>query len=83
MRQSVEMLHRYRYDPSFEFGRVQICYTHRGAPGNRACVSGDRVTHLANTYMEVETGKGTATIPYHRIEEILYDGRVEWKKGAM
>jgi uncharacterized protein (UPF0248 family) len=83
MRQSVELLRRFRWAPGYDFGRVSILYTHRGAPGNEACISGDCITHVANTYLEVETGEGTTMVPYHRVLEIQYDGRVEWRKPGL
>jgi uncharacterized protein (UPF0248 family) len=33
--------------------------------------------------MEVETGQGTTVVPYHRVLEIQYDGRVEWRKPGL
>jgi uncharacterized protein (UPF0248 family) len=83
MRQSVELLHRFRWAPGYEFGRVSVLYTHRGAPRDQCCVSGDSITRLANTYMEVESGVGTTVVPYHRVLEIQYDGRVEWRKPGL
>jgi uncharacterized protein (UPF0248 family) len=83
MRQSEELLHRYRWAPGYEFGRVNVVFSDRGTPGNRACVTGDCITHLANTYLEVDTGGGTTVIPYHRVLEIQYDGRVEWRKPGL
>ena len=80
MRESVALLRRYRYDPAFDFGLVRVVYENRGAPMSRSAVEGSRITKLANTYFEMETPDGTVVIPYHRIREIEYNGRVEWKK---
>jgi len=80
MRESVALLRRYRYDPKFDFGLVRIVYENRGAPMSRSVVEGSRITKLANTYFELGTGEETVVIPYHRIIEIGYDGRVEWKR---
>jgi uncharacterized protein (UPF0248 family) len=80
MRESVALLRRYRYDPMFDFGLVRVVYENRGAPKSRSTVEGGRITKLANTYFEMETPGGTVVIPYHRIREIEYNGRVEWKK---
>lgn len=80
MRESVALLRRYRYDPKFDFGLVRIVYENRGAPQSRTTVEGSRITKLANTYFEMETNKETVVIPYHRIIEIEYNGRVEWKR---
>jgi len=80
MRESVALLRRYRYDPAFDFGLVRVVYENRGAPQSRSIVEGSRITKLANTYFEMESGGETVVIPYHRIIEIEYGSRVEWKK---
>jgi len=80
MRESVAILRRYKYDPVFNFGLVRVVYENRGAPKSRSTVEGGRITRLANTYFEMESGGETVVIPYHRIIEIEYGGRVEWKK---
>jgi uncharacterized protein (UPF0248 family) len=83
MRESVALLRRYRYDPRFDFGLVRIVYENRGAPKSRSTVEGGRITRLANTYFEMESGGETVVIPYHRIIEIEYGGRVEWKRVSV
>jgi len=80
MRESVAILRRYRYDPAFDFGLVRVVYENRGAPQSRSTVPGGRITKLANTYFEMNTSGGSVVIPYHRIIEIEYNGRVEWKR---
>jgi uncharacterized protein (UPF0248 family) len=80
MRESVALLRRYKYDPKFNFALVKVMYMNRGAPMSRSVVEGSRITKLANTYFEMGTGEETVVIPYHRIIEIEYNGRVEWKK---
>jgi uncharacterized protein (UPF0248 family) len=80
MRESVALLRRYRYDPKFDFGLVRVVYENRGAPKSRSTVEGGRITKLANTYFEMEGEGETVVIPYHRIIEIEYSGRVEWKR---
>jgi len=80
MRESVALLRRYRYDPKFDFRLVRVVYENRGAPKSRSTVEGSRITKLANTYFEMESGGETVVIPYHRIIEIGYGNRVEWKR---
>jgi uncharacterized protein (UPF0248 family) len=80
MRESVALLRRYRYDPKFDFSLVRVTYENRGAPKSRSTVEGGRITKLANTYFEMGTENETVIIPYHRIIEIEYNGRVEWKR---
>jgi len=83
MRESVALLRRYKYDPAFDFGRVRVVYENRGAPQSRSTVEGNRITKLANTYFEMETHDGTVVIPYHRIIEIEYGEKVEWKRVSV
>jgi uncharacterized protein (UPF0248 family) len=83
MRESVALLRRYKYDPAFDFGLVRIVYENRGAPRSRSTVVGSRITRLANTYFEMGSGEEMVVIPYHRIIEIEYSGRVEWKRVSI
>jgi len=83
MRESVALLRRYKYDPTFDFGLVRIVYENRGAPKSRSTVEGSRITKLANSYFEMETGDGIVVIPYHRIIEIEYNGKVGWKRVSV
>jgi len=80
MRESVALLRRYRYDPKFDFGLVRVVYENRGAPRSRSTIEGSQIAKLANTYLEIGTGGEAVVIPYHRIIEIEYNGRVEWKR---
>jgi uncharacterized protein (UPF0248 family) len=80
MRESVALLRRYRYDPTFDFNLVRVVYENRGAPKSRSTVEGARIAKLANTYFEMKGDGETVVIPYHRIIEIEYNGRVEWKR---
>jgi uncharacterized protein (UPF0248 family) len=80
MRESAALLRRYRYDPKFDFGLVRVVYENRGAPKSRSTVDGGRIKKLANTYFEMDSAGETVVIPYHRVIEIAYAGRVDWKK---
>ncbi len=81
MRRSREILLQMYHDPRYRFGLVLVCYTDRGAPGDESCAGGEQITQLGSQFMEIESIKGTSSIPYHRITRILYDGTRIWEKG--
>jgi len=82
MRTSHRLLLRLYHDPGYDFSRVEIDYVDRGAPGDRSTVQGDRVLALDAQYLEVDAGTHVASIPYHRVRRILYDGGTVWERGA-
>jgi uncharacterized protein (UPF0248 family) len=51
---------------------VEIWYIHRGAVNNTKRINGEELTSIGRSFLET----ATATIPYHRITKILYDGRI-------
>jgi len=81
MRKSREILLRLYHDPEYRFADVEICYVNRGAPGDMSCTGGDRIIRLDAYYIEIESEKGTTSIPYHRLIRIRYQGRNAWERG--
>ena len=81
MRTSHVLLLRLFHDPKFEFGKVSVEYVDRGPPGDRSRVQGDRIIHLEQGFMEIESEMKTKFIPMHRIRLISYDGETMWEKG--
>ncbi|MBN2599040.1 MAG: DUF504 domain-containing protein [Candidatus Thermoplasmatota archaeon] len=49
---------------------VEIWYTHRGAPNNMKCISGVEILDIGRSFLQTTT----ASLPYHRILKISYDG---------
>lgn len=53
-----------------------VWYLHRGAPGDRISIGGDRILSLDRGFFETDE----AVIPYHRILKIEYRGKVIFDK---
>ncbi len=49
---------------------VEILYLHRGAKNNIKSIAGSEIIDIGKSFL----GTATATIPYHRILKILYNG---------
>lgn len=81
MRKSREILLRFYHDPEYRFSDVEICYINRGASGDMSCIPGDWIVRLDPYYIEIESGKGTTAIPYHRLIRIRYQGRNVWERS--
>ena len=58
---------------------VEIWYLHRGAPNNTKILSGKEITALGRSFLETTT----ATIPYHRITKILYEGKTVFDRWEL
>jgi uncharacterized protein len=80
MRNSHALLLRLRHDPQFDFGKAEVEFVDRGAPGDRSAVQGDKIIHLEPGWMEIEWENKTKLIPFHRIRRITYDGATMWEK---
>ncbi|MGD1004134.1 MAG: DUF504 domain-containing protein [Methanoregulaceae archaeon] len=80
MRKSHELLLKYRFDLRYRFSEVEVCYIDRGSPGDRSCVKGNNIRALDAFYMEIESEIGIKYIPYHRIQEISYAGKIVWER---
>ncbi len=61
---------KWRYSENLE--GVEIWYLHRGAPGDMRMISGEEVKKIGRGALETEG----ATIPYHRIRRIIFNGEV-------
>lgn len=64
------------WDSQYDFGFVEVFYSHRGAPGDMRSVRGRDVGLLGKSFMETKRGM----IPYHRILKIVYKDRVLFEK---
>jgi len=51
---------------------VEIWYLHRGAVHNTKVIAGDEIIAIGKSFLETKS----ATIPYHRITKILYNGKI-------
>ena len=51
---------------------VEIWYIHRGAINNTKSIEGHEIIGIGQSFLET----ATATIPYHRITKILFEGEI-------
>jgi uncharacterized protein (UPF0248 family) len=80
VRTSHKILLRLFHDPACDFGHVSVTYINRGAPNDRSVVEGPDIVLLDRDYLEAVSGEGIRPVPYHRITEIRYRGRVIWDR---
>jgi uncharacterized protein (UPF0248 family) len=71
-----DVLNRLKWTKGESLDDAMVWYVHRGAPGDLAVVSGDRIVSLGKGFFESDD----ATIPYHRISMIEYRGKVIFEK---
>jgi len=59
----------------------EIVILHRGAPGDRKVIPGNRVTEIRKSCLIYTNERGEKTlIPYHRVTEIRIREKVIWKR---
>ena len=56
--------------------RAEIWFIHRGAQNNTKIINGKEIVHIGKSFFEITT----ATIPYHRIFKIVYEGKVVFNR---
>ena len=56
--------------------KAEVWYVHRGAPNDSRIISGDEILDLEHSFMVLEE----ASIPYHRIFKIVYNGKVIFER---
>jgi uncharacterized protein len=59
--------------------KTELWYVHRGAPHNTKIVSGAEIISVGRWFLETSS----ATIPYHRIIKILYEGNVVFDRWEL
>jgi uncharacterized protein len=55
-----------------DLSKAEVWYIHRGAPNDRMIISGADIVDIGRSFFETST----ATIPFHRVTKILYDGEI-------
>lgn len=56
--------------------KAEIWYIHRGAINDTKIINGKDILALEKSFMKLEK----ASIPYHRIFKIFYDGKLIWER---
>ena len=59
-----------------DLGKAKLWYVHRGAPNDTKIISGKDIVRIEKSSLDTTT----ATIPYHRIFKILYDGEIIFER---
>jgi len=57
-------------------GEAEITYIHRGAPGDVLTIKGECIANLGRSFFET----ADATVPYHRIIRIKWNGELLFGK---
>ena len=71
-----EVLNRLRWTEGESLREAVVWYVHRGAPGNVWKIAGASIISLGRGFFDTDE----ATIPYHRILRIDYNGRILFEK---
>ena len=71
-----EVLNRLRWTEGESLREAIVWYVHRGAPGNVKKIAGTCIISLGRGFFDTDE----ATIPYHRILRIDYNGRILFEK---
>lgn len=56
--------------------KAEIWYVHRGAPNDTKIISGKGIVKIGKSFFDT----ATATIPYHRIFKIVYEGKTIFER---
>jgi uncharacterized protein (UPF0248 family) len=71
-----EILNELLWRQDRDIAKSEIWYVHRGAPNETMIVHGDSIIELEHSFMVLSE----ASIPYHRIFKIIYDGDVIFER---
>jgi uncharacterized protein (UPF0248 family) len=58
---------------------IEILYLHRGTVNNTKSIAGTDIIDIGRSFLET----ATATIPYHRITKILYNGKTVFDRNEL
>jgi len=72
-----EVLNQLRWTEGESLTEAVVWYVHRGAPGNVKKIAGTSIISLGRGFFDTNE----ATIPYHRILRIDYNGRIIFEKN--
>jgi len=71
-----EILNELKWRGDRDISKAEIWYVHRGAPNDTMIVTGDGIVDLEHSFMVLSD----ASIPYHRIYKIIYEGEVIFER---
>lgn len=56
--------------------KAEIWFVHRGAPNDTKIISGKDIVTIGKSFFDT----ATASIPYHRIFKIVYNGKIIFER---
>ncbi len=56
--------------------KTELWYVHRGAPNDTKIISGKDIVKIEKSSLDTTT----ATVPYHRIFKVVYDGEIIFER---
>ena len=59
-----------------DLNKAELWYVHRGAPNDTKIISGKDIVNIGKSSIDTIT----ATIPYHRIFKIVYEGTIIFRR---
>jgi uncharacterized protein (UPF0248 family) len=59
-----------------DLNKAELWYVHRGVPNDTKIISGKDIVNIGKSSIDTIT----ATIPYHRIFKIVYDGTIIFQR---
>ena len=71
-----EILNELKWREDRDISKAEIWYVHRGAPDDTMIVSGADIVGLEHSFMVL----ADASIPYHRIFRIIYEGQMIFER---
>jgi uncharacterized protein (UPF0248 family) len=71
-----EILNELKWRDDRELSEAEIWYIHRGAPNDTKIISGNEILTLERSFMVLKE----ASIPFHRIFKIVYEGEVTFER---
>ncbi len=78
-----EILNEALWRADADFGKVEVTYVHRGAPGDRRTVGGRDIEELERDFMVLRRVPGRPRrphVPYHRVTRIRYGGETVYER---
>jgi len=69
-----QVLDKVKWHPEFDFSRVVVRYVDR--PKGLSELKGSEIRDVGHKFIYTES----FAIPHHRVVEIIYDGRVIWRR---
>lgn len=59
-----------------DLDKAELWYVHRGVPNDTKIISGKDIVNIGKSSIDTIT----ATIPYHRIFKVVYDGTIIFQR---